>query len=329
MTQQEFENLLDKVVFGLSETAQSKGAYNDPKEFEQTVMDEINKVCKSNHLNATESFHPHAFPDLLVNGFGVEVKHTTKNSWLAIGNSIFEGMRDKKATKIYLVYGKMGGWPEVRWKRYEECITHVRISHSPRFVVEMENPSSFFGTIGVSYANFCQKSSVEKMKYVRNYVREKHPKEQLWWLEDIEVQEHALPMTISIYRTLPKEKKRKLRAEAALLCPEIVKGKRARGKYDRAGVYLITHYGVFAPQLRDLYSAGSVGAKGGQRGHKYITVALKDIEKEMRCAAKYLDAALFKEYWGIDCREQKRIKKWLSMADKYASDWKPSQILFK
>lgn len=329
MKEQEFEALLDGVVKHLTERARNTGVYRDPKKFEGTVLKALQKACQSTNVNAKEAFHQHAFPDLIVNGFGVEVKHTTKNSWVAVGNSIFEGMRDKNAKKIYLIYGKMGGWPEVRWKRYEECVTHVRISHAPRFVIEMENPSSFFETIGVSYANFCKKPPIDKMAHVRSYVRDKHPDEQIWWLEDREEPEHALPMTVRIYRTLPNEEKRKLRAESALLCPEIVQGASNRGKYDRAGVYLITQHGVFAPQLRDLYSAGSVGARDGRRGHKYIVASLQDIQKEMRKAAQYLDAALFKEYWKMDCAPAQRIQEWLRVADKYATDWVPSQHLFR
>ncbi|HEB78842.1 MAG TPA: hypothetical protein ENI79_00005 [Rhodospirillales bacterium] len=101
-----------------------------------------------------------------------------------------------------------------------------------------------------------------------------------------------------------------------------------RGKYDKAGLYLITQHGIFAPQLRDLYSAGSVGAKDGQRGHKYIIAALQDIEEQMRKAAASLDTELFVEYWGQECAPDKRINVWLKMADEYAPDWTPSNDLF-
>ena len=105
--------------------------------------------------------------------------------------------------------------------------------------------------------------------------------------------------------------------------------RRRRGKYDRAGLYLITQHGVFAPQLRDLFSAGSVGARGGKRGHKYIVDALRNIEPEMIDAAAYLDDRLFEEHWGFPCPSRRRITEWLRQADMYATDWTPSEELFR
>ncbi len=330
MTQEQFELLLDKVVIQLSNQSQSQTPCLSPKEFEDIVLSALKRECRSTKSNANRAFHQHAFPDFRVNGFGVEVKHTTKDTWLAVGNSIFEGMRDKNAKQIYLIYGKMGGWPEVRWARYADCVTHVRISHSPRFVIEMDKAASLFKTIGVPYSDFCQLSPEEKMIHIRSYVRKNlRDGEQLWWLEDREEQEHALPMVVKFFRTLPIEEKRKLRAEATLLCPEVVQGSRARGKYDRAGIYLITRHGVYASQLRDLFSAGSVGARSGQRGHKYIIAALQDIKQEIRSAAEYLDDELFVEYWGKVCAKEERIKYWLSLADQHAPDWTPSKSLFE
>ena len=294
------------------------------------VLSALRTCCKDIAENANPAFHKHAFPDLVVNGFGVEVKHTIKDRWVAVGNSIFEGMRDTNAKRVYIVYGKMGGWPEVRWARYEDCVTHVRISHAPRFVVEMDNPTPFFSNIGVPYSDFAALSPAKKMSLVRQYARGRLRKgELLWWLEDLEEQEHSLPIAVTVYRNLPKKEKRKLRAEATLLCPEVLQGGHARGKYDKAGLYLITRHGVFAPQLRDLFSAGSVGARDGRRGHKYIVQTTADIEPEMRQASLSLDAALFTEYWGFECPIDKRIFRWLEQADKYAENWKPSDELFK
>ena len=48
----------------------------------------------------------------------------------------------------------------------------------------------------------------------------------------------------------------------------------------------------------------------------------------MRNAAKYLDDALFVEYWGEGCKPEHRIREWLKRADSYAKDWKPSETLF-
>ena len=91
------------------------------------------------------TYHPHAFPDIRVNGFGVEAKYTKRDTWSAIGNSVFESMRDPDVSTVYVMFGKTGGVAEARWARYEDCVQHVRVSNAPRFVVDMESdePSLF------------------------------------------------------------------------------------------------------------------------------------------------------------------------------------------
>jgi hypothetical protein len=176
--------------------------------------------------------HPHVFPDITVGEFGVEVKFTTKDTWRSVANSVFEGRRDKEVIHVYVVFGKMGGSPEVRWGRYENCVMHVRTSHVPRFEVEMFPAEPLFSKMGVTYADFCKLTPDDKMRLVRTYARKRlKPGERLWWLEDRAEQEHSLPMEVKLYMELPQHQKRRLRAEAALLCPQIVKPSRAKNKY--------------------------------------------------------------------------------------------------
>ena len=86
---------------------------------------------------------------------------------------------------------------------------------------------------------------------------------------------------------------------------------------------------MFAPQTRDLFSAGSVALKGSSaRGGKYMLRALLDIEGAMHEAAYRLDDALFDEYWGESAPPDQRIQRWLELADGYAEGWRPSQHLF-
>ena len=162
---------------------------------------------------------------------------------------------------VYIVYGKAGGMPETRWARYEDCISHVRVSHSPRFVVDMDEDSlHLFNNLPIPYGEFAQLSDEEKMHHIREYSRGRLGEgERLWWLET----SHSLPVGIRFYTHLQQGEKRMLRAEAALLFPEVCASRYTRGKYDDASLYLLMHHGVFCPQARDLWTAGSVaGSKG-------------------------------------------------------------------
>lgn len=322
---EEFENILEATVIRLNVDVRASNAYYDPKAFEKRVFEVLTEVAEGRAIKIAPSFHPHAFPDITANGFGVEVKSTTKDSWLSVGNSVFEGMRDPSVKTIYVVFGKLGGAPAVRWGKYEDRITHVRISHAPRFVIEMTSEGSLFEKMDITYDDFAQLPSDEKMRYVRRYSRSRlRSGEHLWWLED-EPEGQGLPLAPRLYMNLSNEEKVKLRAETALLCPEVVKPSHARGKYINAAQYLLTH-GIFTPQTRDLFSAGSVAGK--ERGGRYVQRSLEHIQEGMRRAAEYLDDELFLEYWKESVPRDQRIRAWLRKADSYARDWKPSEHLF-
>ncbi len=323
----EFEGILEEAVKRLNADVRKDRTYHDPKAFETRVLEVMQDVAEGRGIRTKPSFHPHAFPDIVANGFGVEVKSTTKESWLSVGNSVFEGMRDSSVKKLYIVFGKFGGMPAVKWGRYHERITHVRISHAPRFVLEMDRDAPLFDHMEVSYDEFAVLPPEEKMRHVRKYSRGRlKPGETLWWLEDEPGEEKTLPLEVRIYMNLAPEEKRKLRAEAALLCPEVVKPSRSRHKYDRAALYLLTVHGVFTPQTRDLFTAGSVAGKA--RGGNYLARALKDIEGEMIEASQRLPDKLIEEYWEAVVPKGDRIKEWLRRADRMAKHWKPSHNLF-
>jgi hypothetical protein len=329
MDKKEFERLLEVAAVQLRAEAKAK-PFTASKQFENRVRDALVTASKGK-LVPDANPHPHVFPDIGLGEFGVEVKFTTNDTWRSVANSVLESTRSAEVKHIYVMFGKMGGAPDVRWGVYEQCVMHVRTSHVPRFEVEMIGRESLFDKMGVTYEEFSKASLEAKMQHVRKYARSRLGKgERLWWLEDAPGEAHTLPMAVRIYMALPQAEKRKLRAEAALLCPEIVKPSRTRDKYNDAVLYLLTYHGVLCPQARDLFSAGSAGGtKHGKRGGNYLAEGLKDIQSEMRKVALTLEDALFEEYWGYSVKPAERIAKWLQRADGYARDWKPSEVLFQ
>lgn len=328
MNSKDFEQLLDMVAKKLTQEAQ-KSPFADSKKFENHVRSALVEYGKEFTKDLNLDPPAQAFPDIVLNkiGFGVEVKFTTNDTWRSVANSVFEGTRNEDVKEVYLIFGKMGGKPEVKWGKYEDCVMHVRTSHVPRFEVEIETEKSLFAKMGTTYEAFRKLTIEEKMGHIRKYARDRLKKgERLWWLEDKEDQDHALPIQARLYTHLEQDEKRKLRAEASLLCPQIVQSSRTKNKYDDVTLYILTYRGVLCHQARDLFSAGSVAGKA--RGGNYTQRALLDIQHEMREAARYLDDALFVEYWGEGCKPEDRIREWLKRADKYAKGWKPSDTLF-
>lgn len=328
---EQFEKILGGLCDALTKECQAGARFETSSAFEKRVREILSELLKPYTLEIDFAPHPHVFPDIVLRIFGVEVKFTLNDTWRSVANSIFEGTRSKDVQHIYVLFGKMGGAPEVKWGKYEECVIHVRTSHVPRFEVEMDsNRKPLFEQMGVPYDEFSSLALEERMKHVRKYARSRlEPGERLWWLEDMPDQGHSLPIQVRLYMDLPMADKLKLRAEAAILCPQIVKEPRAKHKYDDAAIYLLTYHGVLCSQVRDLFSAGSVAMRSdATRGGRYILRALKDIESKMAEVAPLMEDALFVEYWEMSVPPGLRIKEWLRRADELAVGWRPSKHLF-
>lgn len=334
MTKEDFEAILDKCCVILTNEARTSG-FKSSTQFESRVREVLDELTRDN-ISFTIDFtpHPQAFPDIAMGEFGVEVKFTMNDTWRSVANSVLETQRIETVKHIYIIFGKMGGTPDVRWGDYEQSVIHVRTSHVPRFEVELPAEGttvkqSLFEEMGIRYDDFRKLKMQEKMKYIRAYARKIHPDGRLWWIEDRETDEHTVPIQARLYTNLTIKEKTRLRAEAALLCPKIVASGRSRNKYDDMVLYLLTYHGVLCHQARDLFSAGSVAnPQNDDDGGIYIERALKLIEAEMREAALGMDDALFMEYWGESIVPEKRIARWLEKADEHAKDWKPSHSLF-
>lgn len=91
MTPEAFEQVLDRACEILTLNVRANPDNHGPDAFERRALDMLGIAAKHCDLTVEPSFHPHAFPDIRANGFGVEVKYTRQDTWLAVGNSIFEG----------------------------------------------------------------------------------------------------------------------------------------------------------------------------------------------------------------------------------------------
>lgn len=137
MTKEKFEQLLDSCCEVL--TAESRiEKFKSAKQFEERVRKFLSdSILDDDSLTVEFNTPAQAFPDIPVGEYGVEVKYTANDTWRSIANSILETQRVEGVNYIYVVFGKMGGVPEVKWGEYEDVVIHVRTSHVPRFEVEM------------------------------------------------------------------------------------------------------------------------------------------------------------------------------------------------
>lgn len=142
MNKADFERLLDVCCGTLTHEARKSG-FSSSGQFENRVREVLDDLLKDEAaLRVDFTPPPQQFPDIALGEFGVEVKFTISDTWKSIANSILESQRAPGVKYIYIVFGKMGGKPEVRWGDYEKSVVHVRTSHVPRFEVELPTVES-------------------------------------------------------------------------------------------------------------------------------------------------------------------------------------------
>lgn len=169
MNTAEFESLLAELCSRLTAEA-TASIFTTSPQFEGRVRDLTAELLRERYGDdglINFSPHPHGFPDVGVGEFGIEVKFTTGDTWRSVANSVLETNRVDDVEHIYVVFGKMGGTPEVRFRAYDTCVVHVRTSHVPRFEVDVTSTESLFDTMGISYEEFRVLEMHQKMEHIR------------------------------------------------------------------------------------------------------------------------------------------------------------------
>lgn len=195
------------------------------------------------------------FPDILAEQYyGVEVKCTKEDHWTSTGSSIIESTRADLVESIYMLFGKLGGaCPEFRCKPYEHCLVNIAVTHSPRYLINMNiDPSeTIFAKMGVNYDEFrVSSSSIEQVRqYYRRRALEAGKQEMPWWIGS-EAEGNTTSVVLRLWSDLTDEEKKKLRAYIFLLFPEVL-----RSEYKSVALWLCTRFSVLLHNARDAFSA--------------------------------------------------------------------------
>lgn len=230
-------------------------------QLEQVTHDIMVEVCPSTPFQEDDIrlVSGHSFPDIMATDFyGVEVKSTSKDKWTSTGSSIVESTKSELVERIYMLFGKLGGTPpEFKCLPYQDCLSNIAVTHSPRYTIDMEiknrGDKTIFDKIGMPYEQFCNdKNKIEIVRdyYIKEALKEnKH--EMPWWVgrKTIDFEEEA--PAIKLFNSCSLSYKRQLKAEMLILFPEVI-----LGDYDNAALWLCTHRYLLCLNVRDLFSAG-------------------------------------------------------------------------
>lgn len=262
-----FRQLIDSVLVTLNEKAAKeikrfKGM--SPSDLEVEVFQTIKEACGKGSVFQKDEVRLVSgmrFPDILVGrNFGVEVKSTNKDHWTSTGSSIVESTRDKDVECIFLLFGKLGGdTPEFRCRPYQDVLSEVAVTHSPRYRIDMTLGAgdTIFDKMGVSYKDL--RSSKNQIAAVQDYYRKKALAEghqMPWWISDDKSADSSVGMNIRSWRILKTKEKSLLVAQLLLLFPEVI-----LGEYENAAMWLVSVKGIVCTNLRDPFSAGGTVKK--------------------------------------------------------------------
>lgn len=247
-----FEKLLGNAIAFLNHDAliyPAKYRNHGGKNLEDDVVNALICVSKNTEFeNTIEKISGQRFPDIIVaSNFGVEVKSTKEDKWTSTGSSINESTRVQSVSDIYIVFAKLGGQIEFKYRRYEEVLTEIVVTHMPRYQIDMmsEGKDTIFYKMGISYEKLRKMSN--PVSPVSAYYKSKlKPGETLWWLGD----DDAISIKIKDFSTLSHEEKKRYTSYALVNFPEVI-----GGDYSNYSLYL-TSRGISDFHVRDQFSAG-------------------------------------------------------------------------
>jgi len=313
-------NIKEKDFIALLESSRMLmlGFMNGKKNISSTYFETIvyEQMCKASRGTLFEGkvkqTGTYAFPDIIANKyFGVEVKMTTNDHWTSTGNSVLESSRIEDVERIYIVFGKLGGNPDIRYRLYQECLPEISVTHSPRYRINMALPigKSIFDKIGVDYDTL--RKDANSIQRIKDYYRSKlKDGEELWWI-DQDSEDKAVSPIIRPFRSLSEKERENFIIEAMILFPEMFGN--STTKFERAAAYLIAEYNAVSANLRDLFTAGGqvkLKIKGKNILVPQLAYRLHIRAKAIKNKIEIIDAKTLAYYWRSDKLEKDRLKKW-------------------
>lgn len=323
------ESLLSRTITCMNQEALSApGRYGkmSGSEVEQLSFDSLTKVAPGIGFPAEriELIAGHVFPDILLHGtrYGVEIKSTQKDAWTSTGSSIVESTRDGETDRIYMLFGKLGGVPEFRCKPYQMCLSNIAVTHSPRYLIDMnlEEDNNIFAKMNTDYEVFRQYDEGKKISCVRQYYlkRAKMEKksEMPWWMGE------TTNVNLSFYNDLPVSEKIILQAKACILFESLYE-RDPRNRYRPVALWLCNYYSLLCPNMRDDFSAGGQcnfinGVKLSRPYPHMVQVLLESHSLIKRLLDDPTDDILqgIQDFWDFDYDRSALYHSWLGMVER-------------
>ena len=330
----EFDLLLSSTITELNVHAKNsskKVATLLGRNLEPFVKDIMSEIAVGTPFeNSIELIGGQKFPDIVANKYyGIEVKTTTQNHWKTTGNSVLESTRVSDVERIFMLFAKLASPIEFRCRPYEEVLSEVVVTHSPRYLIDMnlEKGKTIFDKIKMPYDTLRKKEN--PIKPLVNYYKSKlKAGEELWWM-DSENGNNSSNIVIRIWNNLPQNEKQELKNSSMIFFPELF-GNRS-DKFNRVAIWLATRKSIVCPNIRDLFTAGGkvdiiIGTKKYDRVPRIFLNLFQNLPQILENIVKISPIEL-SEYWEIKTSEKNKIFDWIDLVSESAKSIRDAQHL--
>jgi hypothetical protein len=273
--------------------------------------------------NSIKEIGGQRFPDIVAKKYyGVEVKTTTQNHWKTTGNSVLESTRVEDVERIFMLFAKLASPIEFRCRPYEECLSEVVVTHSPRYLIDMnlEQGKTIFDKIDISYDTLRKKENPIRpiVDYYKNKLK---PGEELWWM-DAENDIKSSNIVIRIWNKLDSGEQQRIRNNAMVYFPEIFGNKSS--KYDRLPVWLVNHESVVCKNVRDLFTAGGKGIiETNEMTFQNVPRIFLKLDDNINFIIKKIEqtsSTELSEYWGVKTSDKQKLADWIELVSTHADN---------
>jgi hypothetical protein len=206
---------------------------------------------------------------------------------------------------------------EFRCRPYEEVLSEVVVTHSPRYLIDMnlKQGDTIFDKIKIPYNTLRKKEN--PIRPIVDYYKSKlKPGQELWWMDNSEIG----GTTLQFWSSLDLQKKKDLVIKGMILFPEIF-GK-SNDKFSRIAFWLVSVEKIVHPNVRDDFSAGGKGDFIiGVKIYKNVPqIFLKLFKKLTFIIGTIMQMSEFElsEYWGLKTTETKKISDWIDLVSEHS-----------
>lgn len=322
----EFDLLLNSTISELNVHAQKsakKVATLLGRNLEPYVRDVMTDLAVGTVFeNSIELIGGQKFPDIVAKKYyGIEVKTTTQNHWKTTGNSVLESTRVDGVERIFMLFAKLASPIEFRCRPYEEVLSEVVVTHSPRYLIDMnlEKGKTIFDKIKTPYDTL--RKNENPIRPIVDYYKSKlKPGEELWWM-DSENNSKPSSIIIKIWNNLSAKEKQELKNRSMAYFPELFGN--SNDKFGRLAIWLVTREAVVCPNVRDLFTAGGkrdyvVGKNVHQKVPRIFVNLFENVPNIIETITQ-TSAFELSEYWETKTTDNTKLFDWIDLVAEHAN----------